>query len=253
MMTVEWKGIDVSKHNGTIDWKKVKAEGVQFAIIRACYGWDNDEQIDRRLTANVEGCEANGIPYGFYHYSYATTVEEARREALFFSKVISGYRPSMPVVYDLEDSSQARLSKSVLTDMALAFCQTMEGLGYYAMLYANLDWVRNRLDMDRLRGIDLWLAHWTDKTSYTDPFGMWQYSSSGKVDGVSGNVDMNIAYMDYPAIIKKANLNGWGSEQTGGDEISNTVPLEKYQALQSKYKELVAGIAQLCQKYGGEY
>lgn len=152
------QGIDVSYAQGNIDWAKVKASGVAFAMIRACYGWDDDSQIDRYFRANVQGCEAVGMPYGLYHYSYAQTPEDAQKEAKFFLRVIDGCRPEYPVVFDLEDSSQQKLGKSTLTDIAKAFLSTVEKAGYYAMLYANKYWLTGLLDMSRLSNYDVWLA-----------------------------------------------------------------------------------------------
>lgn len=252
------KGIDVSKHNGKIDWRKVANSGVRFAMIRASYGYGDPKQIDPRLADNVAGCEANGIPYGFYHYSYATSVEDAKQEALFFLQVIKGSNPSMPVVFDIEDPSQANLSRELLTDMCLAFCNTLEAWGYYAAIYTNLDWVRNRLDMSRLSKVDLWLAQWAAAPTYDGDFGMWQYSAKGKISGIAGDVDMNIAYKDYPAIIKKAGLNGWGVTQDAEIVKPDNYPAEEYNALRAeydalktKYDALVDSLLGLVAKYGG--
>ncbi len=99
------QGIDVSYAQGNIDWAKVKASGVAFAMIRACYGWDDDSQIDRYFRANVQGCEAVGLPYGLYHYSYAQTPEDAQKEAKFFLRVIDGCRPEYPVAFDLRTAA----------------------------------------------------------------------------------------------------------------------------------------------------
>lgn len=239
-----FKGIDVSVHNGNIDWKAVKADGIQFAMIRASYGWDNPNQIDKCLAANVAGCEAAGIPYGFYHYSYATTAAEAKKEANFFLQTVNKYKPTMPLVYDIEDKTQADLGRNILTDMCLSFCTILEAGGYYAAIYANLDWVRNRLDMERLSKIDLWLAQWASKPTYSGNFGMWQYSATGKVNGISGNVDMNYAYKDYPAIIKRTGLNN--AVQGGTVE---TISIEEYNALQVKYDGLRGSLQKLLKEY----
>ena len=187
------QGIDVSYAQGNIDWAKVKASGVAFAMIRACYGWDDDSQIDRYFRANVQGCEAVGMPYGLYHYSYAQTPEDAQKEAKFFLRVIDGRRPEYPVVFDLEDSSQQKLGKSTLTDMAKAFLSPVEKAGYYAMLYANKYWLTGLLDMSRLSNYDVWLAQWSSAPTYSGNYGMWQYSASGSVPGISGAVDLDYA------------------------------------------------------------
>ena len=211
----EYKGIDVSKWQGDINWAKVKAAGIKFAMIRSSYG-SVDGQEDAKLAANVKGCEANGIPYGFYHYSYATTVEGAKREAAYFLKVIKGYSPTMPVVYDVEDKTQAGLSKATLTAMVKAFCDAVEAAGYYVMLYSSKSWLETKFNMSELAKYDVWLAQWSSSPTYKGAFGLWQYSSTGSVSGISGNVDMDIAYKDYPSIIKANGLNGQkkASDQT---------------------------------------
>ncbi len=130
-----YKGIDVSKWQGNIDWSAVKKAGYTFAIIRSSA---RNNYIDPCLEQNVKGCEENGIDYGFYHYSYALTVKQAIAEADFFLKTIGKYRPTMPVYFDIEDNSQIKLGKQVLTEMTVAFLDKVEKAGYYAGLYTNL-------------------------------------------------------------------------------------------------------------------
>ena len=202
----QYKGIDVRKHNGTIDWAKVKAAGVQFAMLRAGYG-RYDNQKDERFEANYKGATAAGIPVGAYHYSYATTAEQAKQEAEVFLGWIKGKTLTYPVAFDIEDKKQANLGVSVISDIIRAFCETVEAAGYYVVVYANKDWLTNRIDADCKSRYDIWLAQWTSEPTYTGSFGLWQYSSKGSVDGVSGNVDMNIAYKDYPIPRKRPILN----------------------------------------------
>lgn len=203
----EFKGIDVSKWQGDIDWAKVKKAGIQFAMIRSSYGSEKGQE-DAKLAANVKGCEANDIPYGFYHYSYAKTVDGAKKEAEYFLSVIKNYSPTMPVAFDLEDSSQSGLSKATLTAMVKAFCEVCEKAGYYVILYSNKSWLESKYNMSDLAAYDVWLAQWGSKPTYTGAYGMWQYSAEGSVSGISGDVDMDIAYKDYPSIIKSCGLNG---------------------------------------------
>ena len=201
-------GIDVSSHQGVIRWDRVAADGVQFAMLRAGYGWQNPEtQTDTKFYANVNGAEGAGIPIGCYLYSYATTPEEAKLEARFLQQIISGIPLEYPVAYDVEDICQRNLSRSRLTDVVVSFCTEMERAGYYPALYTNLDWIRNRLDMQRLQQYDLWLAQYNSSVTYDGPYGMWQKSNSGKINGISGNVDLDIAYKDYPTLIQAAGLN----------------------------------------------
>lgn len=196
----QYKGIDVSKHNGTIDWNKVKAAGVQFAMLRAGYG-RYDNQKDERFEANYKGATAAGIPVGAYHYSYATTAEQAKQEAEVFLGWIKGKNLTYPVAFDIENKKQANLGVSVISDIIRAFCETVEAAGYYVVVYANKDWLTNRIDADCKSRYDIWLAQWTSKPTYTGSYGMWQYTSDGAVDGIAGRVDMNIAYKDYPSVI----------------------------------------------------
>lgn len=203
-------GIDVSYAQGTVDWHAVKAAGVEFAMLRASFGWEEKEkQTDAQFFANYKGARAEGIPIGCYHYSYATTVEEAKKEAAFFLDIIKGCVFEYPVVFDIEDKCQRNLSKQLLTDIVFTFCSAVEKAGYYTSFYTNLDWIRNRLDMPRLARFDLWYAQYYDKPTYTGSFGIWQCANDGKVDGISGNVDKDISYKNYPAIMKAASLNGY--------------------------------------------
>lgn len=207
------KGIDVSHHQGEIDFSKVKAAGVEFVMIRAGYGWEKPElQTDRMFHRNYQNAIKSGLPCGAYHYSYARNTHEAELEADFFLEIIKGCQFAYPVAFDMEDKTQASLSRKTLTDIVIAFCDKLEKAGYYVCFYTNLDWMKNRLDMERLKRFDLWLARYRTDPG-CDSMGLWQYSSSGKVDGVKTMTDMDLAYKDYPRIIKKAGLNGFQKEQ----------------------------------------
>lgn len=213
-MSVSKKGIDVSTWQGNIDWKKVKADGIEFAMIRSSFGKENPEkQTDNKFHQNMQNAKAAGMPVGAYHYSYATTVKDAKKEADFFLSVIKGYQFEYPVAFDIEDASQMNLGKTLITDIIMAFCERVQSAGYYVSVYTNLDWINNRIDMDRVKIFDIWLAQWNDKPTYNGNFGMWQYTSTGKVNGISGNVDMDIAYLDYPQVIKNAGLNGFDKQK----------------------------------------
>ena len=208
------KGIDVSTWQGDIDWNKVKADGIEFAMLRSSFGKENpDKQTDNKFWQNYRNAKAAGVPIGAYHYSYATTVEDAKKEADFFLGIVKGCQFEYPVAFDIEDPSQMYLGKDRITDIIMAFCERVQAAGYYVSLYTNLDWISNRIDMSRAKAFDIWLAQWNDKPTYSGSFGMWQYTSSGSVNGISGNVDMNIAYYDYPAIIKAAGLNGFTTDK----------------------------------------
>lgn len=201
------KGIDVSKWQGTVNWSEVKESGQKFVIIREGYGKTG---LDKMFGSNYNGAKSVGLDVGVYHYSYADCVAEAIREAEFCIKNISGKCFEMPVVYDIEDSEMLSMSTRKRTDCCKAFCQAVENAGYYAMIYANPNWLKNYLYADELLGrYDLWLAQWgATKPSYE--CGIWQYSETGKVQGVKGNVDLDTAYKDYAAIVKNKGINGFG-------------------------------------------
>lgn len=205
---MEFKGIDVSKWNGTIDWEKVKGAGTDFAIIRDGYGKKSPTQIDKKFKENIEGAKNAGINCGVYHYSYAESIEDAINEAQFCLENIQGYRLEYPVVFDIEDKEILKLSTRQRMDICRTFCEEIEKNSYYAMIYTNKNWLDNYLYADELlKDFDLWLAQWGTDRAYS--CGLWQYSSTGKIDGINGNVDLNISYKNYPEIMKNKGLNSF--------------------------------------------
>lgn len=197
---MEFRGIDISEYQGEIDFERVRASGIDFVMIRSGYG-RNSDQRDGYLEQNIDGARKAGLNYGFYHYSYATTPERAAEEADFCLELIRGTDPTMPVAYDVEDPSLKGLSREQLTAVARTFLERIRAAGYYPMLYASLNWLTTRFEPSLLEAYDVWLAQWASAPTYTGEFGMWQYTSSGRVPGISTAVDLNIAYKDYPAII----------------------------------------------------
>ncbi len=197
---MEFRGIDISEYQGEIDFGRVKQSGIDFVMIRSGYG-RNSDQRDSYLERNIDGARAAGLDYGFYHYAYATTPERAAEEADFCLELIRGSDPTMPVAYDIEDASLKGLSREQLSTVARTFLERIRAAGYYPMLYASLSWLNNRFEPSLLEEYDVWLAQWAPAPTYTGEFGMWQYTSSGRVPGVSTAVDLNVAYKDYPAII----------------------------------------------------
>lgn len=207
------KYIDVSTHQGTIDWEKVKAAGIDGVMIRAGYGRNN---IDKQFVRNVTECNRLGIPCGVYWFSYAYTEEMAKKEAEYCLEAVKPYKLELPVCFDFEYDSVAyakkqgvAVNKKLATALVHAFCGVIEAAGYYVMNYANPDYLRNYFD-DSVKRYDLWLAWYSNAVKPTMDCGIWQYSSSGKVDGISGNVDMNHAYKDFAAITNRVGLNGLG-------------------------------------------
>lgn len=193
------KGIDVSQWQGNIDWQKVKGAGVQFAMLRAGYGRNN---LDTKFHRNAQGAAAVGIPVGLYWFSYALNVEMARKEAQYAVELAKKYKITWPIAYDLEYDTVSHaakngvtITKSMATQMAIAFCEEIKRLGYIPMVYTNLDYLNRYFDRSKLP-YDLWYAQYASTSSVTDKE-IWQYSSKGNVPGIAGNVDMNHGYKDY--------------------------------------------------------
>ena len=191
------KCIDVSTWNGIIDWEKVYKSGVRYAMIRSSFGVENPNQIDNKFVRNIENAIKAGVKCGIYHYSYAKSAAEAKKEADFCLKTIKNYKIDLPVAFDIEDSSQTGLGKDALTNIVIAFCDKIKSAGYMPMLYCNPSWLNSYLHKNKLLGkYDLWLAHWgVSAPSYN--CAIWQYSENGSVPGISGSVDMNWIYKDY--------------------------------------------------------
>ena len=153
------KLIDVSTWNGNIDWDKVYKSGVRYAMIRSSFGIENPNQIDNKFVRNIENAIKVGIKCGIYHYSYARSVAEAKKEADFCLKTIKNYKIDLPVAFDIEDSSQTNLGKDALTSIVIAFCDRIKSAGYTPMLYCNPSWLNSYLHKDKLIGkYDLWLC-----------------------------------------------------------------------------------------------
>ena len=191
------KLIDVSTWNGNIDWDKVYKSGVRYAMIRSSFGVENPNQVDNKFVRNITNAQRAGVKCGIYHYSYAKSAAEAKKEAEFCLKTIKGYKLDLPVAFDIEDSSQTHLGKDTLTSIVIAFCDRIKSAGYRPMLYCNPNWLCNYLHKDKLiNKYDIWLANWgVSAPSYN--CAIWQYSENGSVPGISGSVDMNWIYKDY--------------------------------------------------------
>lgn len=190
-----WKLIDVSEHQGKIDWEKVKPQ-IDGAILRCGYGMDIERQDDTYFRRNADECTRLGIPFGVYLYSYADSVEKARSEAAHVLRLIEGYKLSYPVYLDLEENgTQADAIKR-----ATIFGDVVENAGYWCGVYANLNWWDHYLT--GLERFTKWVAQYNETCDYQgDHLDIWQYSSKGKIEGIDGNVDMNACYRDFPSEI----------------------------------------------------
>ena len=196
------RGIDVSEYQKFIDWRTVKNSGIDFAIIRVGYrGYGNGKIVeDRFFDNNIQEATKAGMDIGFYFYSQAISVEEAVQEAQFTLQLLSKYNVPItyPIAIDTERTPNGNgradgISKELRTEVVRAFCNEIQRAGYKTMIYANKNWLLNDLNITSLN-YDVWLAHYTDATDYPYPYTIWQYTSTGSVNGIVGNVDMNIGY-----------------------------------------------------------
>lgn len=199
-------GIDVSVHQGDIDWQMVKDAGIEFAMIRLGYRTygGGEVKFDDKFAENLKGAREAGIETGVYFFSQATTVDEAIEEADAVLDAIAPYEITYPVVYDWEiiydDSARTDdVPVDILTDCCISFCERVRSAGYTPMIYQNKRTTLFKLDLPRLQDYDFWLAEYGDEPTYYYDFDMWQYSCTGKVPGIEGDVDLNISFRDYSA------------------------------------------------------
>ena len=201
---VSKQGIDVSSFQGEIDWQRVKEDGIEFVIIRLGYrGYGTGRiMLDDYYEANIQGALDAGLEVGVYFFSQAVSEEEAEEEAQIVLENIRNYNLTYPIIYDAEESPSdtARtdgLTVRQLTDNAIAFCEYIEAAGYPSMIYSNKRWLLTKLDLERLTDYDVWFAGYINIPEYPYDFKIWQYTESGTVDGIEGNVDMNVSFMEY--------------------------------------------------------
>ncbi|MFR2125682.1 MAG: GH25 family lysozyme [Dorea sp.] len=189
------KGIDVSEHNGQIDWNKVKNTDVNYAIIRCGYGMNQTNQDDRKWSYNVSECERLGIPYGVYIYSYADSVQKAASEAEHVLRLIEGKKLTYPIYYDLEEIKvRNKVSAAEIAKIAETFCNKIEAAGYTVGIYANTDWFTNYLTDATFNNYKKWVAQYNYKCTYSGKYLMWQCSDKGSVNGITTAVDLNMDF-----------------------------------------------------------
>lgn len=248
-------GIDVSKWQGAIDWDKVKAAGVEYAILRIGYG-KKTSQKDGQFERNYTECKRLGIPVGIYLYSYALSVEGAREEAKTCLNWLAGRKLDLPIYFDIEDATQSGFSKDILTNMCKAFCEEIEKAGYWAGVYANKYWLTEKLNGSELeKQYTIWVAQYASKCTYAGKYDIWQYSSSGAVAGIAGKVDMNYMYRDLISEIKGGPAqNEQKTEQNKQEEakpVENVEkPVQNFTTYKIKPGDTLSGIAE---KYNTTY
>lgn len=196
-------GIDVSSYQEEIDWEKVKADGIDFAIIRvALRGYESGKLVeDPYARINLENARNAGLEVGVYIFSQAVNVEEALEEAEFLLDIIKDYEITMPVVFDweqvgVETARTENMDPETLTTATLEFCRMVEEAGYTPMVYFNRYQAKHLMDLSRLTDYDFWLAAYTDRMTYGYKVRMWQYTDRGRVDGIEGGVDVNV-WLEY--------------------------------------------------------
>ena len=202
---VSHKGIDVSKHQGNIDWTKVAADGVEFAFIRVGlrgYGTEGKLVEDEYFEQNVKGALQAGIKVGVYFYSQAITDEELLEEANLVLEKVKPYNIELPIVFDVEKVSGGKgraneLSVEERTRLTALFCQTIQDAGYKPMIYHNMEMGTLMLDLGQLEQYDKWFAYYNDDLYYPYAYKVWQYSEKGAVDGINEEVDLNIWFGDF--------------------------------------------------------
>lgn len=197
-------GMDVSEHNGSINWDKVKSEGrIKYAMIRCGFGQNFTSQDDKYFERNVKEAERVGIPWGPYHYSYALDTKQAESEVEHVLRLIKGKSPQYPVAFDMEDADGYKNKRGVMGNHALLvdicdrFLSLVEAKGYKVLLYASKYWLESILNSSKLDKYPKWVAQWASKCTYGGKYEMWQYTSDGSVAGISGRVDLNYCYVDY--------------------------------------------------------
>ena len=241
------KGIDVSEHQGVIDWTKVAKDGVQFAVIRAGYGRELSQK-DKQFERNYAGAKAAGIQVGAYWYSYANSVERGEQEARACLKVLEGKTFELPIFFDQEyEKSILALSNKTRTDIVLKFLEMVKGAGRKVGLYSSTNFIIANLQANRLTEYPLWIAEYGSKLHYTGKVWAWQYTSKGRVAGIKGNVECNHGYFaqtqtgntgllrkgdkgdDVKLLQHRLNLLGWQLTEDGIWGVKTDAAVRNYQ------------------------
>lgn len=214
------RGIDLSCWQEKVNYLELKAQGIEFAIIRCGFG-KNISQKDSKFEDHYAGLKYAGIKIGAYLYSYASTIEGAKAEAKNCLEFIKNKKFDLPIFYDLEDAkTTGNANNETITEMAKVFCEEIIKEGYQAGVYANLNWFKNKLNVKELEKYNIWLAQWgVEKHNADFKVDIWQYTSKGKIKGINGNVDLDVSYTQYGDKVVN-NSNNVDIEQMARDVIA---------------------------------
>lgn len=216
------KGIDVSEFQGSINWDKVKADGIEIAILKLANIYDYDANYkDSKFETNYKECKSKGIKVGIYIYNYCNTVETLKKGLKWAIDKLNGKELDLPIYLDMEDKDIQGETKETLTNQCNEFASLIKNAGYQAGIYANINWLKNELSPSKFdKDLSIWVAQYYKECQYTGKYDIWQYASNGKVNGISGNCDMNYIY--NTDIIRKSS----STETTGKksvDELAQEV------------------------------
>ena len=212
------KGIDVSVWQGEIDFNKVKESGIDFVIIRAGYGTSGK---DKCFEQNYSRAKAAGLHVGSYWYSYADSIKEVEQEAKAFITALKGKQFDYPVYFDIEERKQLDAGKEFCSGLITAFCNQMEAAGYFAGFYTSASHASTLVTDEVRKRYTFWCAQWAKSCSFSGACGIWQYSSKGSVPGISGNVDLDRSYQDFPTVIKNGGFNGYPKKEAPNSKTSS--------------------------------
>lgn len=211
-MTVFEEGIDVSRYQGAVDWNAVRRAEKRFALVRLGSSNQSGPYVDPYFSRNVEQAHQAGLRVGAYYYTYAKTQQQVIAEITPLLKELEGKRLEYPVYVDVEDASLVSMGKDALTSLVKFSMDILDQKGWFPGYYSYTEFLRRNLDTRRLESYPLWVADYRGSVGYVGEYGMWQYSSVGRVDGVSGNVDLDYSYKDYLPEIRAAGKNGYGEQ-----------------------------------------
>ena len=223
MSLVGARGVDISSCNGDVNMEKIKNAGYDFVMIRCGYGSDFESQDDTQFENNVRKCEALGLPWGVYLYSYALSAEQARSEVEHVKRLLKGKKPTLPVAIDIEDADGYHANHggwnfNTINTVTKTFIEGIRAAKYYPMLYTGFDELENLISPEVANSVDIWFAQWWYTCDYKGSnLSMWQYGGetnyieSNSIPGV-GVIDKDKCYKDYPTIIKQGGYNGWSGD-----------------------------------------